>query len=129
MELEPRFHANKHVFNLISDCLKDYRELNEQAMTHISLLENPYGDFSYQYTKRQSNVKAIYLDHQATRRHAMAENIDVVVSEVLTDGFTSSYPCAEPTLNPEDGFYVSPVPFSCDECSINLNGIDLKIIA
>jgi len=39
--LELRFHAKKFIFNSESDYLKDYQEVNGQAMMRKSPLENP----------------------------------------------------------------------------------------
>lgn len=77
------------------------------------------------------NLKSDYLmedrelNGQVTHHAIMGDNIGVVVAtKVLTDGIPSYYPCTEPTLDPEDRFYVHPVAFSCDK---HVSDIDSNI--
>lgn len=135
--LEHSFRMKRrwHIFNLKSDYLVDDREvnLNEKVTGYKLLLAKPYGDISHRYaksSKRRRNLKVLYLDQQVMPlicQHATIAMglgaIDIVATEVLPDSIMSSYACADPTLNLENGLYVSIL------CNKNAIGeIDLKIL-
>lgn len=90
-----------------------------------SLLELPKFDLARWYVTKRT--RALDLGFKPTHHETMGHAIHMVATKLLTDGFTSHYPSANPNLDPQDRFWMYHLKPGQTEYMINDN--DLEIIA
>lgn len=105
-ELRPelRFYVKQHPATrdyVVKDRLTDSR-----LVLPRNLLGNPEFNVSGWYARQRA--QALGLTEETTHYCCIGDALSIVAAKLLTDGISSSYPCADSRLDPNERFYLWP---------------------
>ena len=90
-----------------------------------TLLTRPQFDISRWYAKHRSKAHGFELGNN--HHFPMGYAVNMVASKLLVDGISTSYPCTNPYLNPEDRFAIYPRQLNDDVYRINDKDLEITL--